>query len=115
MGQLVSSLAEHIPINAISTTAKSAVQDVAQYVCNACENGRNCCGCWARTASVKAHARLQYCLLQACARNTTKNKSAAMYIGDPSQAKQIKFGIKFVNQLKILGIRFSNEKAAAEI
>ena len=44
-----------------------------------------------------------------------KNKSAAMYIGDPSHDKQFKFGIKFVNKIKILGIIFSNEKAASEI
>ena len=44
-----------------------------------------------------------------------KNKSSAMYIGDPSQENQLKFGIKFVNKMKILGICFSNIHPASEI
>ena len=47
--------------------------------------------------------------------NLNKNKSNAMLIGDPSQKNQIKFGIRIVNSIKILGITFSNEKAARDI
>ena len=38
-----------------------------------------------------------------------------MIIGDPSQKNQVKYGIKFVNKVKILGVFFSNEEAAADI
>ena len=44
-----------------------------------------------------------------------KNKSAAMFFGNTSQKNRIKYGIKFVNYLKILGVWFSNEKAAVDI
>ena len=44
-----------------------------------------------------------------------KSKSIAMHIGNPSMKNQVKYGIKFVNKLKILGVYFSNEKAASEI
>ena len=37
-----------------------------------------------------------------------KNKSFAMYISDPSHDNTIKFGIRFVNKIKILGVSFSN-------
>ena len=47
--------------------------------------------------------------------NLNKNKSNAMFVGDPSQKNQIKFGIKIVNSIKILGITFSNEKAAKDM
>ena len=44
-----------------------------------------------------------------------KQKSAAMMIGATDFKNKIKFGIKFVNRLKILGITFSNECCADEI
>ena len=37
-----------------------------------------------------------------------KKKSFAMFISDPLQKNTIKFGIRFVNKIKILGISFSN-------
>ena len=44
-----------------------------------------------------------------------KQKSAAMMIGATDFKNKFKFGIKFVNKLKILGITFSNECCADEI
>ena len=44
-----------------------------------------------------------------------KSKSYAMYISDTSQKDTIKYGIKFVNRLKILGITFSNMQKVHEI
>ena len=44
-----------------------------------------------------------------------KQKSAAMMIGDINFENQIKYGIKFCNRIKILGIIFSNECSASEI
>ena len=38
-----------------------------------------------------------------------------MFVGDPTQKNKIKFGIKIVSCIKILGITFSNEKAAKDI
>ena len=44
-----------------------------------------------------------------------KNKSAAMKIGNTTFKNTIKYGIKFVNRLKILGIIFSNECKVNEV
>ena len=44
-----------------------------------------------------------------------KNKSFAMHIADPSQNNKIKFGIRFVNKLRILGITFSNMEKVNDI
>ena len=44
-----------------------------------------------------------------------KHKSCAMMIGDTTMINRIKYGIKFQNRLKILGIIFSNECSATEI
>ena len=47
--------------------------------------------------------------------NLNKSKTNAMYIGDPSYKGAMKFGIKFVNKAKILGVTFSNEMASIDI
>ena len=44
-----------------------------------------------------------------------KAKSMAMKIGNATNKGMIKFGIKFVNKVKILGILFSNEQTASSI
>ena len=44
-----------------------------------------------------------------------KAKSVAMNIGNTTNKDMVKFGIKFVNRVKILGIHFSNEHAASSI
>ena len=44
-----------------------------------------------------------------------KKKSAAMYIGNTGHKNSFKCGIKFYNQLKILGVLFSNECIASDI
>ena len=44
-----------------------------------------------------------------------KSKSIAMSIGDTTNKGIIKYGIKFCNKIKILGIYFSNESAASSI
>ena len=44
-----------------------------------------------------------------------KNKCFAMYIGDCSFKGSFRYGIKFTNQIKILGIIFSNEKSTCDI
>ena len=44
-----------------------------------------------------------------------KNKSNAMYISNTKQQNTKKYGIKFLNKLKILGITFSNQKSAQDI
>ena len=44
-----------------------------------------------------------------------KQKSAAMKIGDATYKNNIRYGIKFHNKLKILGIIFSNECRAGEL
>ena len=43
------------------------------------------------------------------------NKTTAMYFGDSSQKGTMKFGIKCVNSIKILGVIFSNENASINI
>ena len=43
------------------------------------------------------------------------NKTTAMYFGDSSHKGTMKFGIKFVNNIKILGVIFSNESASIDI
>ena len=47
--------------------------------------------------------------------NLNKNKSFAMVMSDISFKNTIKFGIKFVNKINILGIYFSNECRSDEI
>ena len=44
-----------------------------------------------------------------------KTKSVAMKIGNTTNKGMIKYGIKFVNKVKILGIHFSNEQSASSI
>ena len=44
-----------------------------------------------------------------------RNKCSAMYIGDSSYKGIVKYGIKFHNSVKILGITFSNEKSTCDI
>ena len=46
--------------------------------------------------------------------NLNKNKSFIMMISNKTKNNHIKFGIRFVNQIKILGVIFSNEKKASE-
>lgn len=43
-----------------------------------------------------------------------KSKSAAMFIGDTTRKDQMKYGIKFVNSIKVLGVIFSNQMKASE-
>ena len=44
-----------------------------------------------------------------------KRKCSAMYIGGASQKGSYRYGIKFTNYLRVLGIHFSNEKPTHEI
>ena len=44
-----------------------------------------------------------------------KSKSVAMYIGETQNKGIVKYGIKFVNKIKILGIYYSNELPASSI
>ena len=44
-----------------------------------------------------------------------KSKSSVMLLSDKSESNTLKYGIRFVNKLKILGITFSNELKVSEI
>ena len=44
-----------------------------------------------------------------------KNKSNAMYISNTKKENTLKYGIKFLNKLKILGVIFSNVKSTQDI
>ena len=46
--------------------------------------------------------------------NLNKNKSFVMMLSDSTKKNHLKFGIRFVNQIKVLGINFSNETKASE-
>ena len=44
-----------------------------------------------------------------------KNKSKAMFISNTKKQNTLKYGIKFINKLKILGIYFSNQNSPQDI